>query len=108
MNKRVVALLAFTLLSSSALACSEPHEYVETSRTRMTADIASISALTGHNSHLVNVSARFSSGHMFMLTIPGESVAPSKRLVVEKIVLEDLLKNGDPSVKYHFIGIDSD
>ncbi len=110
MTTRWTTILVFTLLSSSALACSEPHEheYVETSRTRLTADVASIAVLTGNNSHLVNVSARLANGHAFMLTIPGETVAHGKRLVVEKVILEDLLKNGDPSVSYQFIRVHSD
>ena len=56
----------------------------------------------------MSVSARLSNGHATILTIPGEAVAPGKRLVIEKVILEDLLKNGDAVVKYDFIGMRTD
>ena len=96
------------LLSSGALACSETHDYVETSRIEMTAKVASVFMLTGQHSHLVNVSARLSNGHAILLTIPGEAVAPGKRLMVEEVIFEDRLQNGEPAVQYDFVEIHTD
>ncbi len=106
MNKLLASILM--LFSSSVLACSEAHDYVETSRTRTTADITSVIALSGKYSHLANVSARLSNGRAIILTVPGKTVTPGKRLIVEEIVLEDSLKNGDPAVQYDFVRLLAD
>ena len=106
MNKLLASIL--TLFSSNVLACSEAHDYVETSRTRTTADVTSVFTLSGKYSHLANVSARLSNGHAIILTVPGETVTPGKRLIVEEVVLKDSLKNGDPAVKYDFVRLFAD
>ena len=106
MHKLLV--MAMMAASTAALACSDPHDYVETSRIRMVASVASVYSLTGPNSHLVNVSARFDNGHAIMLTLPGGGVERGHRLSLDKIVLEDRLENGEPLVKYDLVGVHAD
>lgn len=104
-NNAIVSLAVLSMLwSAGALACSDSHDYVETSRTRVTYDIASVFALTGPNSHLANVTAMRENGHMILLTIPGQSAAAGGRLVVEEVRLEDRSnKHGAPVFKYDFV-----
>lgn len=100
--------MVLVLMSSGALACSESHEYVEMSRTEVTAKVDSVFPLAGQYRHLANVSARLSDGQAILMTIPDNSVAPGARLRVEKIIFEDLLQNGEPSVQYDFLEIQTD
>ena len=95
------------IASSVAQACSTPQEYVEMSRVRMSSNIESVFAVPGI-ANRSNVTARFENGQMIMMTIPSDSVAVGKRLVVEKVTHEDKIGKGDLRVHYDFVELPDD
>ena len=100
LNAMVISLSI--IASSVAHACSSPKEYVEMSRVQMSGNVESAFEVPGIANRL-NVTARFENGQMIMMTIPSDSAAVGKRLVVEKVTHENKIDKGDLNVHYDFV-----
>ena len=99
-NSATGCMLLLMGVSIPALACQDAHEYIESSRSPVMVNASSVYAVGDK----VNVTARLDDGGMIMLTVPDSSIIVGTELLLERVVLEDKLGNGDPVLKYDYRG----